>query len=118
MKKLSGLICIALIVGAQELRSQDIVGRWHGVNCSGIEVLDKKTMLIANHEQKFKYRIRNDQLIINSTTIDSFFGEVSAYRYNIFLSTADSLILIPFTSEYNLFVEKRKARLSFVKVEN
>ena len=118
MKKLSGLICIALIVGAQELLSQDIVGRWHGVNCSGIEVLDNKTMLIGNNEQKFTYRIRKDKLIINSPREDSFYGYIEDYRYQIKLLTKDSMTIVPHISEYNLFINKRDSRLFFVKINN
>ena len=108
---------MALVFGAPKLLAQDIVGMWHGVNCSGIEVMDDKTMSIANHQQDFKYKIRKNQLIINSAREDSYYGYIEDYRYEIKLLTADSLIIVPHTSEYNLFINERDSRLFFVKIK-
>ena len=117
MKIVVSLLGLFLIFGTIELSSQDIIGKWHGVNCSGIEVIDHNTMFIANHDQEFKYRIRKDKMILNSEVAQSFFGEIHDYRYKIIVHSKDSLILIPWTSEYNLFLDERDARLFFVRVE-
>ena len=117
MKNLSGLICIALVFGASQLFSQEIVGKWHGVNCSGIEVKDDKTMLISHLEQPFKYRVTKKQLIINSERDNSFYGFIEDYRYEILVLNEDSLIINPKVSEYNLFINQLDSRLFFVRIK-
>ena len=118
MKKILSFICLAMLFGAQELLSQDIVGKWHGVNCSGIEVVSNKTMFIANNEEEFKYRIRKDQLFISNTAYNSIYGYVEDYTYDVKLLTEDSLIIVPHTAAYNLLVNEMDSRLFFVRIKD